>query len=76
MTLSEQNNCEKIGFRCGAEGQQVEHEHESPKFGNWVKYYAGTGLEHRFRAEDLSGKYADRLTTTFGSYGNACFVEI
>ena len=28
MTLSEQNNCGKIGFRCGAKAQQVEHEHD------------------------------------------------
>jgi hypothetical protein len=45
VTPSEQINCRKIGFRCGAKAQQVEHEHEhddeheheSPKFGNWVK---------------------------------------
>ena len=28
MTLSEQNYCGKIGFRCGAKAQQVEHEHD------------------------------------------------
>jgi hypothetical protein len=37
VTLSEQNYCRKIGFRCGAKAQQVEHEHESPNFGNWDK---------------------------------------
>ncbi|HEY2122493.1 MAG TPA: hypothetical protein VGH07_02775 [Chthoniobacterales bacterium] len=28
VTLSEQNNCGKICFRCGAKAQQVEHEHD------------------------------------------------
>ena len=42
VTLSEQNYCRKIGFRCGAKAQQDEHEHddehehESPNFGNWA----------------------------------------
>jgi hypothetical protein len=42
VTPGEQINCGKIGFRCRAKAQPVEHEHddehehESPNFGNWI----------------------------------------
>jgi hypothetical protein len=35
VTLSEQNYCRKIGFRCGEKAQQVEHEFTNCRVEIW-----------------------------------------
>jgi hypothetical protein len=73
VTLSEQNNCGKIGFHFGAEARQVEHddeqehEHESLTSGIGLKRYSHksnvqkAALEFE-RAQERGATYASLVS--------------